>query len=133
MLNSQIIQNISSKSIEKSIIWGIGGLSIFSSVLAIRYNTSIFFTIPAIVLVAAIAIFDFQKLFFLLFASIPFSVEIYLPGGLATDLPTEPLMWVLMGVSFIYALLNFRQLDTRPLKHPLSISFFSILLGYLPQ
>jgi O-antigen ligase len=121
MLNNHYFSNISSKNVEKSIVWSIGILTIIASILAIRYNAIIYYAIPATVLVAAVAIFDFSKLYFLLFASIPFSVEVYLPGGLATDLPTEPLMWILMGVSFIYALLNSKHLDTRPLKHPITI------------
>ena len=114
----------SSKISEKLLIWCLGGLSIIASVLAIRYNAVVYYGLPLAVIVATIAIVDFKKLYYLLVAAIPFSVEVYLPGGLATDLPTEPLMWILMGISLIYLFLNLSSLDFRPLKHPLTILLF---------
>lgn len=127
MLNNRLSWNMDAKIMEKTLIWSIGALCIVASVLAIRYNSLAFLALPVLPLGAIVAIFDFKKLYFLLFASIPFSVEIYLPGSLATDLPTEPLMWVLMGVSLVYFLLNIKHLDIRPLRHPLTI----ILLFHL--
>ena len=121
MLNNRLSWNIKAQINEKTFVWGIGVLCIIASLLSIKYNSLIFLAIPAVVLGTVMAIIDFKKLYFLLFASIPLSVEIYLPGGFATDLPTEPLMWVLMGVSLVYFLLNFQHLDTRPLRHPLTI------------
>lgn len=102
-------------------VWGLGLICIASALLAIRYQSNQFFAIPAAVLSIVIAFVDFRVLYILLIASIPFSVEIYLPGGLATDLPTEPLMWMLMGVTVIYALLNLNRLNLKPLSHPLTI------------
>ncbi len=121
MLIHNYLPKISTKALEKSVVWSFGILCIVASVLAIRYNMVVFYALPLAVLVAVVAIIDFKKLYFLLVATIPFSVEIYLPGGLATDLPSEPLMWILMGVSFIYFLLNLDKLDFRPLRHPLTL------------
>ncbi len=59
--------------------------------------------IPAMVLVVYVALVDFRALFFLLLIFIPLSVEIDLPGGFGTDLPTEPLIVGLMLVYFFYA------------------------------
>lgn len=123
--NKSFLSKWSSKTIQQAIIWIFGGLTIVASVLSIRYNMLLLQVAPAAIIVAAIAIFDYRKLFFLLCASIPLSVEIYLPGGLATDLPTEPLMWVLMGVSLLSFLLHLPQLNTRPLTHPLSLVLYA--------
>lgn len=102
-------------------VWALGLTCIVSSLLAIRYQSNQFFAIPAVLLCVVVAFVDFRVLYLLLIASIPFSVEIYLPGGLATDLPTEPLMWLLMGVTVIYTLLNLHRLNLRLLYHPLTI------------
>lgn len=118
--NQHWLQNIAPHW-DKIAVWGLGVLCMLSVALAIRYNTPMFYAIPLLVIGATIAIFDFKKLYFLLFASIPLSVEIYLPGGLATDLPSEPLMWVLMGVTFIYVLLNFSHLSALPFRHPITL------------
>ena len=102
-------------------IWALGLICIASSLLAIRYQSNQFFAIPAVALCIVLALVDFRLLYLLLIASIPFSVEIYLPGGLATDLPTEPLMWLLMGVTMIYGLLNLNRINLRFLYHPLTV------------
>ncbi|MFZ4544562.1 MAG: O-antigen ligase family protein [Saprospiraceae bacterium] len=115
---------------DKILVWALGLICVGVSLLAIRYNNYNFFAIPAILAGVVVAIFDFRIIYLLLIAAIPFSVEIYLPGGLATDLPTEPLMWVLLGVSFIYVLLNLNQIDLKPLKHPITI-FLLLHLGWI--
>lgn len=62
--------------------------------------------IPFIVILLWISIVNFKLLFFILTAFIPLSTEIYLPGGLGTDLPTEPIMVLLMIVFLFHLLLS---------------------------
>lgn len=76
---------------------------------------------PVVALVIYIAIVDFSYLYWLLIASIPFSTEIYLPNGLGTDLPTEPLMVGLMLLFGVFVLRNIRSLSADILRHPLAI------------
>lgn len=52
--------------------------------------------LPFLALVAWVALMDLRLLYWLLIIVIPFSTEVYLPGGLGTDLPTEPLIIALM-------------------------------------
>lgn len=66
-------------------------------------------------------IVDFRKIFWILLASIPVSTEVYLPNGLGTDLPTEPLMIGLMLVGGLLALRHAREWDTAFLRHPLTL------------
>jgi O-antigen ligase len=68
------------------------------------------------------ALQDFKRLYFLVWATIPFSIEIDLPGGLSTDFPAEPLMWLscLMLVGYIY--LYHKELDFSFLFHPVFIA-----------
>lgn len=59
-------------------------------------------------------------IYYLLLCSIPFSTEMDLPGGLATDFPDEPLMWWIFVLGLIYVMSR-RFRDVYVLfRHPLS-------------
>jgi len=74
-----------------------------------------------------LAIADFRKVFFLMLACIPISMEESLPGGFATDLPSEQLMWLLTLVGGLWFLQNWRSVDARFLRHPLSLALYAHL------
>ncbi len=78
--------------------------------------------IPLGLAVLWLAAVDFRKVFFLMLASIPLSIERELPGGFATDLPSEPLMWVLTLCGVGWLLQNLRSIDGRFIRHPLTIA-----------
>jgi len=82
---------------------------------------------PAVLLVLYLCAVDFRPVFWMLMASLPLSIEMELPGGLGTDLPSEPLMWLLTAVSGAWFLSNWRRVDARFLKHPISL----LLLAHL--
>ena len=81
----------------------------------------VLFALPAVFLLAYITIVDFRKVFYLLLIMLPLSTEVELPGGFATDLPSEPLMLLLTGVFLVFGLYNGRKLNTAFLKHPLTL------------
>jgi len=93
-------------------------LSIFIGIATELYFLAAF---PAFLLLAYVCIVDFRKVFYLLLICIPFSAEIYLPNGLATDLPTEPLMVGLMMIYLVYVISRTQTLSSAFLKHPISI------------
>lgn len=70
------------------------------------------------------AVSDFHRVFFLMLACIPPSIEMELPGGFGTDLPSEPLMWLLTLVSIAWLLRHWRSLDGRFVRHPLTLALF---------
>ncbi|HLP94785.1 MAG TPA: O-antigen ligase family protein [Saprospiraceae bacterium] len=74
-----------------------------------------------------LALVDFRKVFFLMLGCIPISTEVSLPGGLATDLPSEPLMWVLTLAGLIWFPQNWRKVDVRYLRHPITLALFAHL------
>lgn len=76
---------------------------------------------PAGLLVLYLCTVDFRPVFWMLMASLPLSMEMELPGGLGTDLPSEPLMWLLTAVSGAWFFRNWRHIDARFLKHPISL------------
>jgi O-antigen ligase len=83
--------------------------------------------LPLALAVAWLATVDFGKIFWLLLASIPLSTEVELPGGLSTDLPSEPLMWVLLGTGTIWLLRHWTSVDARFIRHPITL----VLLAHL--
>jgi hypothetical protein len=102
-------------------------LRIFAGVLIACCGISVLLESPIPVLLPLGAVFILyalnapKQLYFLFFFLLPFSVEIQLPGGFATDLPSEPIMIVLMGLSFLYVIRHVRQADFSFLRHPVSL------------
>ncbi|NNF36763.1 MAG: O-antigen ligase family protein [Saprospiraceae bacterium] len=94
--------------------------------------------IPAIIAFGVLIMMKVRWIYFLFALVIPFSIEVELPGGLGTDLPSEPVMWILTGVGLLY-------LVSRPLvvtdvrwKHPVSLLIIAHIMwigltAYLSQ
>ena len=94
---------------------------------AVRYEIRLLFLLPAGALVLWLAVVDFRKVFFLLLGCIPISTEANLPGGFGTDLPSEPLMWLLTLVGLLWLLQNGRRVDGRFLRHPITLALLAHL------
>jgi len=105
------------------------GFSILLVVLAILsivlYNP-IPILIPIGILFALFILNNPKHLLFLFFLIIPFSIEIQL-GSLGTDLPSEPLMWTMLGVTFILLLSRSSQISKDLITHPVSLLFLAQL------
>ncbi len=91
-----------------------------------------FLLIPFGVLALLWGIQDFRRFYLLMWATIPFAIEVDLPGGLSTDLPAEPLMWITCFLLIGYLFLYHRNIDFSFILHPvfviLTIHFFWIIL-----
>ncbi len=83
--------------------------------------------LPAGLAVLWLAMVDIRKVFFLMMGCIPLSTEVALPGGLATDLPSEPLMWLLTLAGVAWFAKNWRQVDVRFFRHPITLALFAHL------
>jgi O-antigen ligase len=82
--------------------WGAFSLLLaFCAAAGVYLDSPIWMMLPGILLFAAWFIADLRGVFFLLLASLPFSVEIMLSSSLGTDLPSEPLMWLLTGAILV--------------------------------
>ncbi|HND89403.1 MAG TPA: O-antigen ligase family protein, partial [Saprospiraceae bacterium] len=77
--------------------------------------------LPAAMLTVWVAALDFRPVFFLMLAAIPLSMEAELPGGLGTDLVSEPLMWLLTLASGLWLLRHGANIDGRFVRHPISL------------
>ncbi len=103
-------------------VFGIWGCIILGSILgSMLINSPILLALPVACLLIFLLIVDFKKVFLMLIACLPLSTEISVIGGVSTDLPTEPLMVVLMLVYFVYALSRPKQLGSSFLVHPISL------------
>lgn len=92
----------------------------------------LFNMVPFFILIILLAIFNIEKIMYLMVFSTPLAIslkELGLTEGLNLSLPSEPLM---IGVTMIYFLneLSGQVTDKRILKHPVTIIIF-IQLGWM--
>lgn len=109
----------------RTLLIGFSAITVVSLLIGIVGDWWFLAGIPALALYGYLAVVDFRKLFFLLFFFIPLTVEVWLPNGTVTDMPTEIMMVSLMGVYFLYTLRNGRNLRSDFLRHPIT---FALLL-----
>ena len=76
--------------------------------------------IPCILL-AYITIKSPKVFYYILFLSVPFAVEVYLPNGFATDLPIEPLAIIGTGIFLLLLLINRGKILPGVWTHPLIV------------
>jgi hypothetical protein len=74
---------------------------------------------PFLLLFIWISVDKLHWIYYILLASIPFSTEVELPGGFATDFPDEVIMWWLCFLGAIYILSN-KQSVIKLLHHPVT-------------
>lgn len=106
---------------EKKMFLAFSIFSLCCAFLGIATEFYYLFGAPFILLLAYIAVVDFQKLFLLLLAILPFSIEIYLPGGLGIDIPAEPLMIFLSGAVFLYIIGAKKIHNISVFRHPITL------------
>ena len=92
---------------------GIGG--------SIYYESPIPIAIPASALMALILFLDYRYFFFLLFFSIPLSTEVYIGDTLGTDLPTEPLVILLLLIYLVCLIVKPKYFSKDFIRHPISL------------
>jgi O-antigen ligase len=78
--------------------------------------------IPFAALFVLWSLHDLRAIYLLLFAGLPFSVEMYFPNGLGTDLPTEPILIGLSLLTVVYVLRHHRTVSGWLFLHPISIA-----------
>jgi O-antigen ligase len=117
-------ESIPDISVARKLFWGFAALSLASFIAGAASGFYFLFGIPAALLVGYLCLVDFKKVYFLLWAMIPLSIEFQLPGGFGIDLPDEPFMILLSGIFLIYLIKNGRQMDKAFFLHPISLLLF---------
>ena len=87
----------------------------------ILFEQVLLFFIPFVLVGAAFIIWDYRILYVLFLLTIPFSVEVYLPNGLGTDLPSEPIMLAITGIAIMLFVSKIKEIDFNYLYHPITI------------
>lgn len=103
---------------------GLVGIFFFSLGGALVMKEWLFLIFPFVLLLFAWGIKDFRILYLLVWMTIPFAVEVDLPGGFSTDFPSEPLMWVTCLLLPVYLYVNRGQTDFRFIFNPLFVILF---------
>ncbi|MCP9237872.1 O-antigen ligase family protein [Lewinella sp. JB7] len=92
--------------------------------LALSTGAYWFAGVPVLLWVIAQSVADFKPLFWLLLIMIPLGTEVALPGGIGTDLPTEPLAVGLTGLLVLHAARHWPQYDYRTFAHPIALLLY---------
>lgn len=106
---------------EKILFSGFAFVVVLSTILSGVFDSLLFFLLPAACLFVYWLIHDVKSVFILLFAILPFSTELELPGGFGLDFPTELLMILFTGIGLILFLANIAAIKAQHILHPISI------------
>ena len=115
----QIQQFISKIPDNRSLFYGFAGFVLLCIFGGLLLEKPVIAVLPFVVVFLLWLILDFRQVFYFLLFLLPLSIEFELGGGFATDLPTEPLMVVLMMSSIAYFLANPAHLKKGFINHPL--------------
>ena len=108
--------------------YAVSFLGIISCLAAAILREPFIALIPFALLFGYLSIVNYKLIFIGFFALLSFSVEVTLPGGLGTDLPSEPLMWFLTGLFFLLVLWNGKTVDKKLFTNSISVILLMHLL-----
>jgi len=77
--------------------------------------------IPFAFLFAGLLVKDLSKVYLLMFAVLPFTVEYNLPNGLGIDIPTELLMILFTGIGIVSFIMKAKDISSRYILNPISL------------
>ena len=84
-------------------------------------EAQLWLALPVAVLGTVVLLVDWRWVYYLLLGTLALSVETHLPGGLSMDVPSEPLMLVLLVCFGVSVLLGRNKVPPRLWRHPLVI------------
>jgi len=102
------------------------GLFLLTIACAIYFEVWYLIGIPFSIVLAAYSILNPKLIYYLLFALIPFSTEINLPGGIGLDFPGEPLMLVYTGLVIFLAIEHLRKWDGNLFYNGMTVLIISL-------
>jgi O-antigen ligase len=94
--------------------------TLISAVMAIAGDAYYIYALPLSVVFGLFVIKYFRQTYLLLWFLIPLSMEYEFSSSLATDLPTEPFIVLLMGATILYFLANPQVITRKLLNHPIT-------------
>ncbi len=112
--------NLVSEKIKPLSFWGFGLLSVISLLAGLYFKNYGIMVVPVVLAFAFIAVNDIKPVFYLLLFTLPLSTEVTL-GSFGTDLPSEPLMVLLMFMYILQVLLHPKLLEGKFFTHPIIV------------
>lgn len=104
----------------KQLFWLFGLLSVVFLIAGIYYGSAMYVALPFVLLFAALTLFNFRLIFFIMLLVLPVSVESYI-GSFGIDLPSEPIVIMLAGCTLLYLIFYKREINSVSFKHPIFI------------
>ncbi len=111
--------------------YGFSFITIASCLAAAVFNEPFIGLIPFGILFAYLAVVNYKLIFLGFFVLLPFSIEVTLPGGLGTDLPSEPIMWFLTVLFLLLVIWNGKTIDRKLFTNPISLVLILHLMWIL--
>ncbi len=96
--------------------------------LTAYFEQPTFLALPAAFPFLALALADYRKLYYLLFACIPLSLEVLIAGQYTLKVPTEPLMAVFLFILILLLLGKQKIIPRKYLLHPVTLLLGAHLL-----
>ncbi len=84
-------------------------------------DNPLFLTIPFVVLLTVVFLLDLKLVYLMLWASIPISIQYSFNNGLSTDLPSEPLIVLLMIGILVIVVKRLKSIPAEYILHPISL------------
>jgi len=121
-----INQSVNNFTISPKQVYGLFVFLIGLSIAAVYYTESFVpLLLPMCIISTGFLLDDFRRLFYLIFIVLPFSVEHYFEAvGLGLDIPSEPLMAILMGITLLILIRDKFSFPKVYLFHPITLLLF---------
>lgn len=103
---------------------GYAAVVILSVITAVGTGAYWLAALPMLLWVSLQATLDVRPFFWLLLVMIPLGTEIELPGGVGTDLPTEPIAVGLTGWLILHAAHYWPRYESRTFLHPVALLLY---------
>lgn len=116
------------KTTDQRLFVGFVGLLLVGGAAGLLLDSAVWLALPLAVLGVGVLLIDWRWVYYALLAVLAFSREIPLPGGLSLDVPSEPLMLVVLMCLAVNLLLGRSPVPARLWRHPLLVVLGLMLL-----
>lgn len=116
-----MMHNYSNSQVNNTLFFGTSILSVLCVLMAFLNSTPYPILIPILAIFTFVYVLDVRFIYYLLIGLLAVSTEIHLSNGFSTDIPSEPLMWLMTGTYFLLIIQSPKE-SWIPLRNMVSIS-----------